>query len=178
MPNPARKMLFALACLSVLPGMALSPPGDAMHFSIESSGSAYHAGQAVILHWRLSNHGARALWILGAMESPGRRDFDPISLSIQRLTPGAGAAVAVLTLMGKRSAARRVLYRLAPGDSHVESFDLSMFAEYYAIRLSPGDYRLNAQYDLGGSGILADDERAGAWTRRVAAAPLLLHIIP
>jgi hypothetical protein len=171
-----------LALVAVMPAlfsmkMAQSAVLD-VSFTLDSLQPSYRADGPVVLNWRLTNHSSRSLLILSAMQTPDRQDFDPITLTLTRSGSASADSVSVINLMGKRTSAQRVLSELAPGASVTQSFDLKMFAAYYGVRLVPGLYRLSAQYDLGHSGILAQSERAQAFTDAATASPIVIRIVP
>jgi hypothetical protein len=128
-----------------------------------------------MLAWRLTNTSRAPVQVLAEMETPGRADFDAVTVRIRPLGR-ATAEADPITLMGKRTAVRKVLEVLTPGTALTRAFDLAMFAGYYGIRLEPGKYRVDATYDAGATGVLSEAERARSFTGRLFAPAVTITI--
>jgi uncharacterized protein (DUF58 family) len=149
-----------------------------MRFTIEDVQASYRVGEPILLTWRITNGSTRPFSVLAAMQTPARLDFDPIMVKISRLADSDSLPGMVFSLTGARDAVHKVLCELMPGASLSQQFDLSMFADLFGVRLKPGQYQLRAEYDLGRTVILSDEERLRSFTESLAAPTVVITITP
>lgn len=160
---------------ALLGSAAPVPAALPLRFSLESDRSAYRIGEPIMLRWRMTNVSQHRLDMLEAIETPGRSDYDAVSLTIGQLTPLGLRRATPIALTGKRSAAQKRVRALQPGASVARSFDLALFASFNGVTLKPGRYSLRAEFDPASGS--ADPSRAIA-QQPVAAPPLTIVLLP
>ncbi len=167
------RALILLAALAVPAGMRAAS-AQFVTFDVVAGAGDMTAGGPVMLAWRLHNLSDHPVIVLAGMESPGRLDFDPVTLDLRT----ASGDHRIIALMGKRSAVQPVLRTLRPGERLEQPFNLTEFAAMNGVNLTPGAITLRAVYQFRDKDLVPAAQQPMAMTDRLSAPPLRIILRP